>query len=378
MKLIVRIKLQPTSEQHVSLKQTLEAANAACNYVSDLAWRERTFGQFALHKLCYADVRAQFGLGADCAVRVFAKVADGYKLDRKSKRTFKPHGAFPFNDRLVSYKLEQRIVSIWTMDGRQKMPFVVSELGAQLLEGLRRECDVVYRKGEFYLYQCCDVDEPPVDDVDDFLGVDMGVTNIAVDSTGKIHQGKTMKSVRFRHRKLRAKLQKKGTKSARRRLKKLAGKEQRFAKDVNHVISKHIVAKAKDTGCGIALEDLTHIRKRVTARKPQRATLSGWSFAQLRAYIEYKAKLMGVPVVAVDPRNTSRTCPCCGHIDKANRKTQSTFLCVSCGFSGLADHIAAVNIGRGALLSVPNVSDADVDFYSVAPGTSSPALAGSN
>jgi IS605 OrfB family transposase len=382
MKLIARIKLQPTQEQHASLLQTLEAANAACNYVSDQAWQTRTFGQFALHKLCYADVRAQFGLGADVAVRVFAKVADGYKLDKKTQRTFKPHGAFPFNDRLVSYKLDKRIVSIWTMAGRQKMPFVVSDHAAKLLAGLRGECDLLYRKGEFYLYQTCDVEEPPVDDVDDFLGVDLGVTNIATDSDGTIHQGKTMKAVRFRHRKLRAKLQRKGTKSSRRRLKQLGGKEQRFAKDVNHTISKHLVAKAKDTARGIALEELTGIRKRVTARAQrapaQRATLHSWSFAQLRAFIEYKAKQAGVPVVAVDPRNTSRTCPCCGHVDKANRPKQATFSCVECGYSGHADTIAAWNISRRASLSKPNVSDTDVDFYPVAPGTSSPASAGSN
>jgi len=378
MKLIARIKLQPTPEQHALLLQTLEAANAACGYVSDVAWRERVFGQFKLHKLCYADIRAQFGLGADVAVRVFAKVADAYKLDKRTQRTFKPHGAFPFNDRLVSYKLCKQIVSIWTMAGRQKMPFAAGEHAAKLLEGLRGECDLVYRKGEFYLYQCCDVDEPPTDDVDDFLGVDLGIANIATDSDGTVHQGKTVKSVRFRHRQLRRKLQAKGTKSARRRLKKLAGKEQRFAKDVNHVISKEIVAKAKDTARGIAVEELTGIRKRVTARKPQRATLSSWSFAQLRAFIEYKSKLAGVRVAAVDPRNTSRTCPCCGHIDKANRKTQDKFLCTQCGYSGLADYIAAWNISRRASLSTPNVSDADVNFYSVAPGTSSPDLSGSN
>ena len=356
MKLIARIKLQPTKKQHKALLGTLEAANAACNYVSEVAWQAKTFGQFTLHKLCYADVRATFELGADVAVRVFAKVADGYKLDKKTKRSFAIHGAFPFNDRLVSYKLDKRMLSIWTMDGRQKMPFIISNHAANLLRGLRGECDLVYRKGEFYLLQCCDIDEPTPAEVDDFLGVDLGVANIAVDSDKTVHQGKTIKGVRYRHRQLRSKLQAKCTKSAKRRLKKLSGKEQRFASDVNHVISKKIVAKAKDTARGIALEDLTHIRERVTAKRSQRAQLSSWSFAQLRSFIEYKAQLAGVPVVAVDPRNTSRTCPCCGHIDKANRKTQDKFLCVSCGFSGLADHIAAINISRRAVLSRPNVS----------------------
>ena len=109
----------------------------------------------------------------------------------------------------------------------------------------------------------------------------------------------------------------------------------------------------------IALEKLTHIRTRARARRSQRATLHSWSFAQLQAFIVYKAALAGVPVHRVNPRNTSRTCPACGHIDKANRKTQSSFVCTSCGFAGLADVIAAENIrvlGR-ALVSAPYVSE---------------------
>ena len=371
MKLIARIKLQPTPEQHALLLQTLEAANAACNYVSEEAWNQSVFKQFALHKLCYSNIRARFGLGADVAVRVFAKVADGYKLDKLSKRSFRQHGAFPFNDRLVSYQLDRRVVSIATLGGRRKMPFIVSDHAANLLTGLRGECDLVYRKGKFYLYQCCDVAEPPVAAVAEYLGIDLGVTNIAVDSDGTIHQGKTLKSVRYRQRQLRRKLQAKGTKSARRRLRQLAGREQRFATDVNHTISKRMVAKAKDTARGIALENLGGLRERVTARKPQRATLSSWSFAQLRVFIEYKAKRVGVPVIAVDPRNTSRTCPRCGTVDQANRRTQERFLCVGCGFSGLADYIAAINIGRRALLSAPNASDAR-SIACAAPGASSP------
>jgi IS605 OrfB family transposase len=157
---------------------------------------------------------------------------------------------------------------------------------------------------------------------------------------------------------LRRKLQKKGTKSAKRRLKKLAGKERRFATWVNHTISKRIVAKAQCTKRAIALEDLQGIRERVKARKPQRATLHSWSFAQLRAFVSYKAQRAGVSVFLVDPRNTSRTCPACGCIDKANRPNQSTFLCRSCGYSGLADHIAARNIAfrAGLIVNQPHAS----------------------
>jgi putative transposase len=241
------------------------------------------------------------------------------------------------------------------MDGRQKIPFVAGHQQLAMLQGLRGECDLIYRNGEFYLHQVCDVEESPEIEPDEFLGIDLGITNIAIDSDGTFHQGKGVKNVRHRHRKLRQKLQKKQTDSARRKLKRQSGKERRFATDTNHVISKQIVKTAQGTGRGIALEDLTHIRERVTARRSQRATLHSWSFYQLRSFIEYKAQRAGVPVVCIDPRNTSRTCPACGNVDKANRKSQDQFLCIQCGCAGRADYFAAVEISRRALVSAPNV-----------------------
>jgi putative transposase len=133
-------------------------------------------------------------------------------------------------------------------------------------------------------------------------------------------------------------------------LKMRCRREQRFAANINHTISKRIVAEAQCTQRAVALEDLEGIRMRIKARRPQRATLHSWSFHQLRQFVAYKAALAGVPVVYVDPRNTSRTCPACGLVDRANRKTQAQFVCVGCGLAGLADHFAALCIsarGRG-------------------------------
>jgi IS605 OrfB family transposase len=121
-------------------------------------------------------------------------------------------------------------------------------------------------------------------------------------------------------------------------------KEARWAKDINHKIAKHVVAEAERTGRGIALEDLTGIRERVRLRKPQRAIHASWSFAQLGAFIAYKARKAGVPVVHVDPAYTSRTCAECGHIDKANRVSQAWFACRSCGFVDHADRNGSRNI----------------------------------
>ncbi|MBD9723819.1 IS200/IS605 family element transposase accessory protein TnpB [Streptomyces sp. ID-01-6.2a] len=98
-------------------------------------------------------------------------------------------------------------------------------------------------------------------------------------------------------------------------------------------------------GAGQAVADArTGIRERVRLRKPQRATHSSWSFAQLGAFIAYKAKKAGVPVVYVDPAYTSRTCAECGHIDKANRASQAWFACRSCGFVDHADRNGSRNI----------------------------------
>jgi IS605 OrfB family transposase len=100
----------------------------------------------------------------------------------------------------------------------------------------------------------------------------------------------------------------------------------------------------EDAWRSIALEDLQGIRDRVTVRKAQRRSLHAWNFGLLRMFVDYKAKVAGVPVVFVDPRNTSRTCPSCGNVSKANRPTRDEFRCIQCGYAGPADYIAAMNI----------------------------------
>ncbi|MFC4565447.1 RNA-guided endonuclease TnpB family protein [Nocardiopsis mangrovi] len=138
-----------------------------------------------------------------------------------------------------------------------------------------------------------------------------------------------------RHRRrmlaLRTRLQKKRTKSARRALKRVRRRESRYAAQRNHIVSKKLVATAERTSRGIGLEDLSGIRQRVTAEKNRRSRLHAWAFAQLGAFIQYKARRSGVPVVVVDPRNTSRRCCECRHIHRTNRVSQAMFACRSCG-----------------------------------------------
>jgi len=344
MKLIAQIKLQPTIEQARSLRQTLLAANKAAQHVSDYAWMAKTFGQYDLHHACYYDIRAEFKLSSQMAVRTIAKVADSYKLDRESKRTFAPLGSIAYDSRILSFRLDKQIVSLWAVDGRLKMPFLAGQKQLDLLPYAQGEADLIPRKGEWYIHQTCELPEPEGFDPDQWLGVDSGIVNIATDSDGNVYSGKTITAMRHRRRRQRRRLQAKQTKSAKRALRNLAKKEQRFATSVNHKISKEIVKYAQRTARGIVLEDLTGIRERVRLRKRQRDDLHNWAFFQLHRFIEYKGQLAGVPVKKVDPRNTSRKCSHCGYIDKANRTSQAAFSCCQCGYSLNADLNAAINL----------------------------------
>jgi len=351
------VKLAPTPEQHVALLATMERFNEACNYVADVAFEQKSANKFALQKLVYQTLRERFGLSSQMAVRVVGKVTEAYKRDKTKRVQFRKHGAIVYDQRILSWKGLDR-VSILALSGRLLIPVIMGEYQAQRLRRVRGQADLILRDGVFYLAVVVDVPEGAPVKNDDWLGVDLGIVNIASDSDGDVYSGAALNGIRARHARLRAKLQRKGTKSAKRLLKKRRRKESRFARHVNHVISKRLVTKALDTSRGIALEDLTGIRERTTVKRAQRRTHHSWAFYQLRTFIQYKAQLRGVRVLLVDPRNTSRTCPVCGCIDKANRRTQSQFLCISCGFAGPADHIAARNIAFRAGLNVsqPNVS----------------------
>lgn len=230
------------------------------------------------------------------------------------------------------------------MGGRQKVSFITGDRQMELLKFQRGQSDLVKLGGKWYLFATCEIDDSDEIDPEAVLGIDLGIVQIASDSDGEQFSGSKVLSVRKRRRRQRKRLQKKNSKSAKRVLKRLSKREKNFAKDTNHVISKRIVEKAKRTNRAISLERLKGIRSRIRARKPQRTTLHSWAFADLIEKIKYKAKLEGVKVIEIDPRNTSKTCSECGHCSKSNRKSQSNFLCVKCGFSANADTNAAKNI----------------------------------
>lgn len=344
MKLVAAVKLLPTKEQAKALKDTLERCNAACTWLAAKGFETGRFRQFDLHKAFYKQTRAEFGLTAQAAVRSIAKVADAFKVNRKTAPVFRKLAAQPYDDRILRFVDGGNAVSLWTVEGRITVPVVMGEHQRKLMAFRKGEVDLCFVRGKWMLAATCDVPETETFDPEDWLGVDLGVANLATDSDGNAYTGEAVEKVRSKLARRRAGLQKLGTKAAKRRLKALSGRQRRFQRHVNHCIAKALVTAAERTGRGIVLEDLKHIRRRVTAPRSQRARLHNWSFGQLRTFVAYKAQMRGVPVALVDPRNTSLACSCCGVIDKKNRPDQATFSCVSCGHQSHADLNAARNI----------------------------------
>ncbi|MFD3819283.1 RNA-guided endonuclease InsQ/TnpB family protein [Streptomyces rubiginosohelvolus] len=369
MKLVVRVKLLPTPVQAAALEATLYACNEAANWASGVAFEKNARRPLSLRKHAYLPVRERWGLGAQAAQHVIKKACDAYTTLRANLRggrygkpgtkrhtkvsgkpvAFRAEAAQPYDDRMLSWQHEQRTVSIWTTAGRLKNVVFTgkTEQLAVLADCRKGESDLVLQGGRWYLMATCEISETaqntqPVA----FIGVDLGIVNIAATSGGSWHSGRNINRKRERDRKLRSKLQKKGTKSAKRRAKRYAGREARRNKDTNHKISKRIVAEAERTGRGIALEELTGIRERARLRKPQRVVIHSWPFAQLGSFIAYKAKRAGVPVVHVDPAHTSQECSQCHHIERGNRPSQARFACRSCGFVEHADHNSSHNIAH--------------------------------
>ncbi len=350
------LKLLPTQEQHHALLDTMHQFNAAANYVASVAFAEKTANKFELQKGVYGELRTTYKLAAQLAIRAISKASEAYKREKSMKPTFKPEGAIVYDERVMSFK-GLMTVSLLTIHGRVLVSFQVGDYQQARMESIKGQADLIYRNGTFYLAVTRDVPEPMPDTPDGTLGVDLGIINLATDSEGEIFSGQGVENNRKRHHALRQRLQKRGTKSAKRHLKKLSGREARFKKNTNHVISKRIVQKAKANGQAIAIEELRHIRKRTdsTVRRSQRSRHSSWSFGQLRFFLSYKAALAGVPLHTVDPRKTSKTCSVCKHCAKENRKSQASFCCVQCGHTDNADRNAAINISR-APVNVPLVA----------------------
>jgi IS605 OrfB family transposase len=365
MRLTLKIKLLPTAEQTNLLLETMKEANLACNVISDVAWEKRIFNNYKLHYETYHVLKEQNKLSAQVIIRCLSKVADSYKIDKKTKHVFKPLGSIAYDSRILNYK-PNNIVSLWCIGGRQKINYICHN--SKYLPFIKGEADLVYKKGKFYLFQSVEVPEENLDDVEDFIGVDFGLTDIIVTSDGTTHSATNLNEYREQKQKIRSSIQAKAakgsrsiTRNCRKLAKRLAGKERTHATITNHTIAKQLILSAKRKGKGVAIENLTNIR---TTSKPEkrnkklRTKLGRWSFSQLRQFIEYKGLLFGVPVMVVNPRYTSQMCNVCKHIGKRNGKV---FKCknTNCELDTIdADHNAAKNIASlGVAINQPEKSN---------------------
>jgi len=349
MKLTLQIKLLPDPGQEKALLETVKACNRAANTISEYAFRNRIFKRFRIHRGTYRQIKGSPGLSSQATVRAIARVADAYQADRKRLRRFRLLGAISYDARLLSYRREERTASLWMVRGRMRMPFLCHN--PSLLGRLQGEADLLYRRGKWFLLQTVDLPEPQAPPSEGFLGVDLGIENLATTSDGERFSGKAVDDARERLKRIKSALQSHGSKSAKRHPKRLSGREARFKRQVHHLISKRIVSLAKDTRRGIALEQLKGLR--VTVRKADREHFGKWAFGQLWGFIEYKGRVRGVEVLAVDPRHSSQECSDCGYSARRNRRSQALFLCHRCGFCLHADHNAARNLAQRAAVNRP-------------------------
>lgn len=184
------------------------------------------------------------------------------------------------------------------------------------------------------------------------IGVDRGLYNIIATSEGELHSSKHLHAVERRYQYTKSTLQSKGTRSAKRRLKAISGREMRFKADVDHCISKALSSR-DDVSCYV-LEDLKGIQNKRRGKKLNR-WLHKWSSFRLETFLEYKCAFNGISVMYVSPAHTSQTCNVCGSVDKEARD-KSKYVCKACGHSDHADINASKNIRTKYLLSLEGES----------------------
>lgn len=364
MKLAIKCKLLPNEPQHQELLDVMKTFNFACDWVSQKAFDSKTYNKVNLHKIVYYEIKQRFNLSSQLAVRVIGKVTDCYKNWKQKDKvlSFRELGAIDYDSRILTIKKDG--ISLMVMGKRVKLQYRCKTPLDKFDLSCQSELTYDKVKNKFYITFFAETSEGVPSNTNEFLGVDLGIVNLATTSDGENFSGEKVETYRKRITELKARLQSKGTKSAKRHLKKLSKKENSFKKDVNHCISKKLVTKAKALGVGLKLEDLQFKNKKPVMKfnkelRDKNAVRAKWAFGQLRNFISYKAKLSGVPVLLVNPAYTSQKCSKCGHTCKENRRSQSEFVCVQCGYSINADYNAAINISRSELCS--NLDRAEIN-----------------
>lgn len=381
MQVTIKVKLKITnSETALSFSKTMEQYRQACNYVSKYIFNhDFDMKQSRLNKELYSKLRNLFSLKSQMAQSVIRTVIARYKTV-KTQMSCRPYKyqdqntgewhretrnlnwlckPISFNRQQVDLQrnrdwsyLSNGQLSINTLDGRVK--------ASPVCHGFSQYFDGTWKFGlakllksgnKWYLHisatkEVADFDKQEVKHV---VGIDRGLRFLATiyDEQGNtaFFDGKAITRKRAKYQKLRATLQAKGTKSAKRRLKKLSGRENRWMSDVNHRLSKTLVQKyGADTL--FVLENLNGVSfERADLPKSLRSQNKSWAFYQLEQFLTYKAHLNNCEVVEVSAKYTSQRCPKCGVIKKDNRNHgKHEYRCANCGYRSNDDRIGAMNI----------------------------------
>lgn len=361
----IRLLLKPTPEQIDVLFQTVEQFTACFNHVCAVGWQAGERNGVELHKATYYELRERYpNLPSNLTIQARVKATEAIRsalvLKHKGRKVGQPkslHCSVRYNQRTFWVNWETRSASLSSIDGRLVIPFQIPKYALKHAGSKTCTADLISRKGKFWLHVVVDIPAPQVTPSSDVIGVDLGITRPAVTSNNRFLGESRWKELEAKTFRLKRNLQAKDTRSAKRHLKRLSGKQLRRRRNQDHILSKQIVQAATPGGT-IVLENLTNIRKRVKQQKgKQSRRLHSWSFAQLRGFVEYKAEERGISVASIDPRNTSKTCSRCGHVHRRNRPSQSVFRCKGCGFELNAD----LNAARGIRLKhLANVGKPDV------------------
>lgn len=329
---------------------TIHAYTKAFNFICQVGFPIKEKNRNNLHKLTYYKVRNKFSLPSQLTISSINKAAETLKSifvrTKYNKYSSQPNSklcSVRLDVRCYSLLLAKQEVSILTISGRKRFPLSISDYHQKYFKDwTHTSADLCIKKNKVFLHICFEKDLTDSSTNGTLVGIDRGINNIAVSSNNKFYGGGRVKNQVNKYQRLRNKLQKKGTKSAKRHLCRLRGKEKRFRADINHQVSKSIISSLSP-GDTIVLEDLTGIRNQ-RLRKKQRTLINNWSFYQLEQFLIYKANAKGVGVKYIDPRYTSQKCSKCECISRGNRKSQSDFCCKKCGFKLNADLNASRNI----------------------------------
>lgn len=346
----VKCKLIVPSNLCGEIDRTLEGFADACNQILEVAKRENCWNTTKLHHKVYKPVKASTGLKANHVCQAIRRVVGNAKAVKQIHK-FRPT-SISLDVRTFVYKEETQSVGVTLMCGRVEFKLSIGGYQIALLRGQTPTSATLKKtkQGQYFINFVVDIPIQPTGKTPKVIGVDLGRRDIATTSTGKSWNGRQIQSVRDRYSKVRAKVQSKRTRSSRRLLRRLSGRERKFQEWLNHNISKKLVQDAKRINAALAFEDLTNIRESLNQKprsKTERRRTNNWAFYQLRLFVGYKANIAGVPVVFVPPAYTSQTCSRCHHVHPVKGKSYrngKVFKCGHCGFEHDADINAASNI----------------------------------